>query len=495
MKEVAAGSKRSRLHGTFQLPDNQEAFGELRLKGRKTLLKLGSRADLPLLENIPYLHGTTLDHRRATCIDCVGSTRGSEWKDPDATYHFAHVFPHYVTVGDAHLDPHAAVVRSVHFSVDDLPSLFYDFGAFRLATDRSVIDAVLGGDSVAAGGSPLVAYFTGKLSVIEVDTAIGKLAVSHRPSHNFGGPQGISIKNWMGLSIEPAAPITFHEAMDRMMTAVRFLSAIAGRRQGVHNIQLRIKPNDTSESSMSVHWSYGPTSAGANAAMHKPHPGDVPLDPIHRPEEFSRVLKDWMAREEGWRVPRVRFLNCLHKGNSYNADRLVAAANMFDLLPPDAVPLPTTLDPDLDDARRTCLELLRKHPPSQDRNSAISALSRMGKPSLPKKVLHRAALVENCLGPRLTGLSYVVKLAVQCRNYFVHGGSDDFDFIAVEPLMAFLTDALEFVFAASDLLDAGWDAAEWNREPHGTGHSFARFCASYPLSYAELKRVTETRST
>ncbi len=185
-------------------------------------------------------------------------------------------------------------------------------------------------------------------------------------------------------------------------------------------------------------------------------------------------------------------MNCLSKGNYYDADRLIAAANMFDILPAEAVPLPTALPDGLAESRAECLAILKKHPPSQDRDSAISAIKRMGKPSLPKKILCRTAMVEKHFKPKFGELSYVVKLAVLCRNYFVHGGSDDFNFSIVEPFMSFLTDALEFVFAASDLIEAGWDAAHWNREAHGTGHTFARFRAAYDMGLMELKRAIES---
>jgi hypothetical protein len=162
---------------------------------------------------------------------------------------------------------------------------------------------------------------------------------------------------------------------------------------------------------------------------------------------------------------------------------------MFDILPADAVPLSTTLPDDLANSQATCLDILRKHPASPDRDAVISALKRMGKPSLRKKIEYRRAMVEEHFGSRFKELAYVVKLAVQCRNYFVHGPSDDFNFNAAEPFVHFLTDALEFVFAASDLIEAGWDAAQWDREAHGQGHTFARFRDEYPITLAELKRA------
>lgn len=78
-------------------------------------------------------------------------------------------------------------------------------------------------------------------------------------------------------------------------------------------------------------------------------------------------------------------------------------------------------------------------------------------------------------------------VAVKYRNFFVHGSSGGLDCTKLEPLLPFLTDALEFIFAASDFIDAGWDAKRWNSDVSGFGHSFARFKHNYRHSLAELK--------
>lgn len=490
-----------RLKGIFQLPRNQEAFGEIRFKGPNSLLNLSSHSEPIFLREVSHLHGTTFDQKKVTCIDCVGFSpgeggirQGEDW----TRYYYGHCFPHFVTVGDEHVDPDSAAVRGIHFTTNDLPSLFYDFDAFGHVIDtESIIDTVLAEQRrlrpVDVGDHPHVAYFTGKLTIIEVDTDIGKLAVRHQPSYNMGGPNGVFIKNQMVVSLVPDFPVTFHDAIDRMLVVADFLSVIAGRQQGINDIRLQtVTSDDQARSSLSVYWSHVPKSHKSNIDYLKPSPGSVPLDPIQRPEEFSGVLKNWIRREAEWRPSRIRYVSCLSKGNHYDVDRLIAAANMFDILPADAVPLPTVLPDELAESQSECLAILKKHPPSQDRDSAISALKRMGKPSLPKKVQHRTAMVVKHLEPRFDELNYVVKLAVKCRNYFVHGGSD-FDFRTIKPFVSFLTDTLEFVFAASDLIEAGWDAARWNNDSHGDGHTFARFRSVYDIQLRELKRAAARR--
>ena len=445
------------------------------------------------------MRGTSLDGKQITCIDCVGSSQGRTTREGDAIYAYAHLFPHFVVIGDVHIAPAANLIRSIRFTVGDASSLFYDFDAFGFVIDTSpLIDALLTERrklrAVEAGEWPQVAYFTGKFTVVEVDTAIGKLSVQHRPTSNMGGPGGFYMKNQMFITIDPSSPIAFEEAIDRTASVCRFLSTLAGRQQGVESISLTTgRPGEGRRQPLQVHWSYAPKGARSKDSQNKPEPGDVPLDPVRRQEEFAIVTKNWIARDGGWRIARNRYLSCLKKGNAYSVDRLVAAANMFDVLPLDAVPLPRTLPDDLAEFQSVCLDTLRKLPQSLDRDSAISAIARMGSPSLPKKVMFRAKMVERQVGSRFPDLSYVLKLAIACRNHFVHGGSDRFDFEAAEPFLPLLTDSLEFVFAASDLIEAGWDAAQWSGEPHGTGHSFARFRWGYKETVALLKQAMEPK--
>lgn len=106
----------------------------------------------------------------------------------------------------------------------------------------------------------------------------------------------------------------------------------------------------------------------------------MPLDPIGRQGEFSAVLKDWIARDPTWRQARGRWLTGLGKDNRYDVNRLIAAANMFDILPADAGPPPETPSAEMLAAKEQCLALLKKLKASPDRDSVIGALGRIGKP-------------------------------------------------------------------------------------------------------------------
>lgn len=460
-KQRGTKKQNTRFLGTYTLPGDQSAVGELRLKGSKTLLKLHSDTELTRLEADSCIKGAAYTGEYLTLIDCHSPGIGrTSFKDEAPQYH-ADIFPHYVVIGRRHLEPGKLCVSRIHFTTTDLTALFYDFDAFSHVIDaKPIIDVVLQERRqmrpVEAGERPQVSYFTGKDCIADVATAIGKVSVHHRPRFNMGGPTGVFIKNRIMVSIEPDQPMTFHDAVASMHDVACFLSMAAGRVQGVDHIRIvTTEEIDGNPQMLTIHPSYR-WKASDKSEQYKPHPGDVPLDPIQNRAEFDAVLADWIARHGGWRVARRRYLECMRKTNRYGPERLVAAANMFDILPAYAVPLASGLPDDFAATRDACAEMFRKHPPGIERNSALSALGRLGKPSLPKKLAHRVSIVESKLGWRFPDLQFVAEVAVKCRNFFVHGSSDEIDYEMVETLVPFLTDALEFVFASSDFIESGW---------------------------------------
>lgn len=485
----------TRFLGVYTLPGGQAVVGELRLEGPNTSLTLHSDEFLAQVEDASCVKGTAYTGECLTLIDCSSPGNGyTSVKDAPTRYH-ADVFPHYVAIGGCHLAPSQSCISAIHFTTNDLTTLFYDFDAFGSLIDANpIIDAVLEERRkmrpVEAGKRPHVAYFTGKDCITDVCTSIGKVSVHHRPSYNFGGPSGVYIKNRIVVTIEPGQLVTFHDIVERMYIVASFLSMAAGRAQGVSQIHVTATGViDDIPQTLMIAPSY-PWKASDKCENHKPHPGDVPLDPIRHRAEFDAVLADWIGRHAGWRVARWRYLECIRDENNYGPGRLVAAANMFDILPTDAVPLAIALPDGLATTRDTCVAMFRKHAAGIDRNSALDALGRLGRPSLPKKVAHRASIVESKLGQRFPDLQFVASVAVKCRNFFVHGGSGDIDYQRVEALVPFLTDALEFIFAASDFIDAGWDAQRWVSGGHSWGHSFARFRDDYDAGLSELRLAT-----
>ncbi|WP_157956608.1 HEPN domain-containing protein [Dyella sp. C11] len=483
-----------RILGIYNPKDGPTAVGELRLEGSNTLLKV--HADFPLdsFAQAANITGTSFTGKQITLIDCFSPGVGHTHFQGKPTKYHADIFPHYVAIGHGHIEPNDRYVKAIHFTTNDLTHLFYDFDAFSNLIDaKAVIEEVLKERRkmrpVETGEHPQIAYFTGKTQIVETETTIGKVSVHHRPTHNLGGPAGVYIKNRMVVTIEPDEPIAFDDAIDRMYVVAAFLSVAAGRRQGIKHVQIATLDHDNGvPRTLQVHPSYR-WKASNKIELFKPHPGDLPLDPIQHSVEFETVFCNWIARHKGWKVARSRYIDCLQKSNEYDGGRLVAAANMFDILPVEATPAPSTLTGDLAKTRDECRALFRKLPAGIDRNSALDALGRLGKPSLPKKVAYRVSIVESRLGAIFPDIQIPAAVAVKCRNYLVHGSAGDIDYSRVEPLLPFLTDTLEFVFAASDFIESGWNTQRWASSSYGWGHSFTRYRAEYSVALAKLRGV------
>ncbi|WP_156676016.1 HEPN domain-containing protein [Pseudomonas sp. Leaf58] len=480
--------------GTFQLLDNRNVVGELKLDGKNTNVRI--HLDSPIeSQNIVKGTGVSYAGQQITLIDCISQPPSFIQTKEDEFRYYANIFPHYVALGSHHFDPDANCIKRISFQPKDIYTLFYDHDVLgHRFSKREDLEALLkdGARTVPLGEHPHFIYFSGKYCAIEATTSIGKISVHHRPAFNTRPPASAHIDNRMLISLEFHSHLTFKEAMDNLLTLNCFLSYVAGRVQGIKNIEIETSIDaDETPKPLAVFASYA-TKTSAKGSHHKPHAGDIPLNPINSPDEFKRVLTSWIDRHHEWAASRWRYVGCLEKGDLYDIDRLVAAANMFDILPPDATPIPASISAELEKARKECQKIFRDLPVSPDRNSILNSLGRIGKPSLPKKVNYRAQIVANHFGKSLPEISTACTTGVKIRNYFVHGSLNGINYKKIQPLIPFLTDALEFVFSASDLIEAGWDTQQWLDNHHGFGHSFSRFLIHYKEHSDELIKALDS---
>jgi len=236
-------SKKAKLKasGLFTTPDGQEVFGNLLLKRRKTVLRLQLKRELSTFGRATVINGELGDLRKVSCLECVVGSTGSGYRDDAARYHYADIFPHFVTVGDRHFAPDEPSIRSVRFTTQDVPLIFCDFDAFGHLTDsKSAIESLVNDSkpnrNIAFGDSPQIFYFSGKHEVIAAETPIGLFRVSHRPSFSFGSSNGEFIRNSMVVTLEYDQPVAFDACIERMMSVHRFLSLVAGRKQSIDEV-------------------------------------------------------------------------------------------------------------------------------------------------------------------------------------------------------------------------------------------------------------------
>lgn len=476
--------------GRFRMASGAEVAGELSLKGDATTLELFSPSVLPA-DSAQDIAGTFHDGSKVSLLKCVRRSTVTV-RRREGAFHTTTLFPHFALFGDEPLSVTDRRIRRASFVVDDASRIFHDPDAFGTVLDSKAIEEalakqVVGEKPVELGKWPQVFYFSGKHSIFEVDTVLGNVSAMHGISYRNPGPEGIRVDNSIRMHIAFDAERTADEAINNVLAVMRFLAIVAGRPQNLLELDFSLG-DDQERAKLDVFWSMPPRRQ-ADGESEPPSAFDMPLDAGTRPDEFSAVLARWLERDEQWRSARVRFATATAHLNRYNEDRLVGAANMFDIMPPSAYPATVTLPHELQAAKQVAKKAFKGLQQSAERDSLLNALGRIGKPALKHKIRCRVALIVKAAGGVFPKLDLVTDQAVDCRNYFVHGTTGKFDYVRHSELRSFLTDTLEFVFATADLIDAGWDMRAWSRAPTTMSHPFARYRVSYAASLALLEAV------
>lgn len=486
-----------RKPGFFLIADGTELHGELVLKRGATSLNLYSTSAFHTLDSKDIL-GTFHDRSKVSLIGCITlSGPGTGYRGSE-TYHFSTLFPHFALLGGEHVTSEERKITGVSFSVDDATAIFYDFDAFGMVIDarphlQQILDSQPVDRKVEIGDHPKIFYFTGKYEIFRVRTAIGDMSATHGPSYDFPSPKGIHVENTIRINIDFDANRTVEEAVDAVRDALRFFDMVAGRPQNI--VELKCHLASTEEEryrSLDVYWCMPPHRDEADESG-KPHPADLPVKAAKDPAQFTPILANWLHRQVEWRTARARFAFAAAHQNRYTTDRLVGAANMFDIMPASAYPSAVTLPSDLEKARDEARAAFRSLPGSPERESVLNALGRIGKPTLKRKIRTRVELLKNAVGTRFPDLELVTDQAVDCRNFYVHGSPGKFDYEVHSDQPTFFTDTLEFVFAASDLIEAGWNMASWIQEGTTMSHPFGRYRVTYKERLAALKKLLEQR--
>jgi hypothetical protein len=486
--------------GHFTMAPGRQVLGELHLCGAKSSLRLHDKVEFDTLAvPIDYIGGTLQDGRKVSLIDCITLSETRSGGPPDEWY-YVDVFPHFVILGNSHLGPSDEAVTQAHLVTDDGTTIFYDFDAFGSVLDASrFIEQIANANEnvtkrrVQTGPHSRILYFSGKTEICAVDTILGHFSAAHAPSGNLGGPGGVWLRNTVTVSIGSEPPIRFRECIDRASILLQYLGLLVGRPQNLLSLRLRTRGSSEGGDLLQAYWCMR-AKRNAEHEGPKPHPAEVLLDPVRRHEEFRTVLEGWLARHHSWSDARSRFFNSFASQIHYNIDRLVGSANMFDILPDSAVPPDVALSDELKSAKDAGQKLFGALPNSQERNSILGALGRLGQVSLKQKIRHRAKQIVDAMGGRLNEIALVTDEAVNCRNHYVHGTEARLDYTQ-DRTLEFLTDALEFVFAASDLIESGWDINRWAANGSTMAHPFGRFLVAYRSNLDQLKSNLGSEAT
>jgi ApeA N-terminal domain 1 len=488
---MRAKERKQPRSGRFTLNSQSEVYGELKIDGEATSVYVHDKeffATNAIQDRC--IKGVLHDLTKVTLINCVAPPVPGSFSRGGDGYHFAEIFPHYVVQGDRHIDPNEDFIDEISFLIDDATTLFSDFDAFGSVLDaRPFIDEIVKAHvpdrKVETGEDARLIYFTGKTNISTVETVYGKVSVDRRPGFDFGGDRGAYIQNKVVISIQFHTGLAFHEAVSRASILIDYFGMLAGRPQNLIALGLRIGIESDKPEALDVAWSRAPRRDKSIEAS-KPNSFDVLVDAVRAPTQFADVLKTWLERQEAWHGARWRFFRSFEQQRHYDPDRLIGAANMFDILPSSAVPYDIALTEELSKAHTASRAMFRELPQSPERDSILNALGRLGKSNLKHKVCYRAQNLIAVASEWFPELIKVTDEAVNCRNYYVHGSEPRFDYDRNFDLVTFFTDTLEFVFAASDLVEAGWDLRSWILPGTTMSHPFGRYRVNYPMGLSRL---------
>lgn len=491
-------SEGARLGGSFDVGDGRTVLGELTINGAATSLYLHDPTFFVVREQARSgLRGILHDRTRVTVLgSSIRSELGSAIRYGQS-FNFAELAPAYIVSGSRHLSAADAEVSKITFHVDDAETIFYDFDAMSMVIDpRPLIEAVVGANAmkinrtIATGPAAEIAFFGGRIELASVPAPFGHVRIHHQPtpSHPLAIHE-VGIRNRTLIEVGFDEPRTLIDALDPVMSVLRFVNILAGRPQNVDGIWLDTI-HEGAPSRLDLYWTHRPNRPSAWEAR-PPHPAEILIPIVERPGEFATVLERWLRDDGARREARLRFSNAFDQQRSFPIDRMVGAANMFDILPDEAFPPAPAITRDIEDARTVARLAFRRLPISPERESVLNALGRIGRPSLRSKVRHRGEIVSGALRQPLAHLDLVIDEAVRCRNHYVHGSAGGFDYAKHGSTFTFLAGALEFLFAASDLIDAGWDIAGWRSRGGVLAHPFSQILHSWDLEADRIRVLRE----
>lgn len=486
--------------------ERQEALpGHLKSDGAQTQLSLAHAHGVTrFYGSNSVVHGSLDDGSKASLIDCIsqGSTTYGLRDHGSAR---TQMFPHYIVVGDEWIDAEQKFVSEIEYfpsDVDCLSGFRRDFGTIRptkdefqkiLVDDESRFAKIAreqGWDNtdrgaVDVGAHPILQYYSGNFHIVKANCKDCFIEISNRPSHGMGSSRGVKIENQIIVNLRFPMPLTLEEATTKLRIVHSFLELCLGKRQEYQNIKMKLADRKD-HILFDLHWSYA--NERVRKAGRHPHEGDVLSDFGRRNPEFSKLLVNWVNTSEQMSEARGRFSSCFFS-SSYSPNRVVAAANIFDLLPEDRVPKARQLDNETLALVKEFKPKFLSLPESFARQEMLGAIGRIGKASLRDKINHRVDIIVDHMGSEFRELTIPCQQGVICRNHYVHGSKGAFDYQSDISSFIFITNTLEFVFAISDLVEMGWSYHDWIK--HGTtrSHAFDSYCVNYARGLHELKKL------
>lgn len=369
----------------------------------------------------------------------------------------------YAVFGNECLGRHDAVIRGMRFAFEDFQSML-DYASLGhpafgsiVDPDPNILEAIeehrpSHAPSVRQHDRPWVFYFTGKYEILPtVHTALGSITALRSLHVTMSGGTNATDAPYLDIAFDDE-PVTLDGAVVTMNTIRQFFAWIVGYAPKWKGVRVfkgkrlnheyhRVTDNGNPDPGFDLFTS---DFGGTTSHRATPSGGHTLISPSRQPGHFMDVMQTWLARNvERAHANRTFFASTRGMFTTVIEDRMCAAANAFDQLP--VADRPSKRARMLDIARHRYQRVIRRHV------------------ELPR-------------------MEDVIESAVSCRNHITHeratGNTHGVDYSDLGAV-TFLTDALRFVYGASELLECGWDMEQWLQLLFKRDHPFGRFIESY----------------
>jgi hypothetical protein len=402
------------------------------------------------------IYGKTHDNEYISLLKCLGST-SSHYKN-DTKSHSCEIYSHIMLVGKEKIVPDTDKFDSISLVVGNPSKLFRRLDSFGYVNfpENDLIDALNKQEytpNFTADKHPVIAYFNGDFDIFKQETHIGMIHAHNQLNYGkMSGINGVKIENEVIITLSFKDSISIEDAFKRANLVSLFLRFIGGKGLYFKDITLKKVVGEHDEFVV-IHDYY---NWGENFGE------DYYSDPLIdvTTNSFLLILKNWFEKIDR-EIVRYSFYDT-YFGDTYSSNRLITAANMFDIFPisDDVKKKPISND------AKELLESLKDQVKSdfsgfsEIKQSLLQSISIITRKSLKDKVLERLEVIKPQLVGRNTkaeDLEFIIGIAIKSRNYFVHGS--EYNKLTPEHFFEFQSlfiDTFEYIYALSELIQCGW---------------------------------------
>ena len=351
--------------GVFTLPYGRKFEGELKLAGRESFLSLkdvlNSKSPGDTLsgvfpdnsQDVGSIKGVLSDSKKVSLLHCMATGFGFHLVGKKFTYN-NRFLPRFTVFGDQHISHNEKKVTGVSFIIDDADILFYDPDLFGAVTDkdkattlRPLVEQIAQhndyGQKTGIEEHPQCFYYTGKTKIFEAGTSLGTVSASRSIKGTFGDSKGFKVENIVSINLEFAKAIAVNKAVEKAFRVLRFLELLLGRPQNLLKFLVRKKTSQTNPEELEVYGSFFPRY---ERPENKQISFKALINAVRNPREFSLALTKWLEKHDSRLYARSKFFYSFGK-RIYDVDRLISAADMFDVLPKEDSPHKPELDEEI----------------------------------------------------------------------------------------------------------------------------------------------------